>query len=254
MNTRALIVDDEPLAIQLIESHVSKFDFIEVAGKCKNAFQAINILRKEKIDLLFLDINMPEISGLEFLKSLPNAPYVIITTAYREYALEGFDLNVVDYLLKPISFDRFLKAINKFCERYEKRNTNASDTVFKQVFNNFVYIPDGKIVYKVFLSDILYLEGFGEYVKIHLPGKTILSREAMHEFESLLPDDEFIRIHKSYIVPASKISAFSNISVFLKELELPIGRTYKEAVICTLNYRQQKVASSNQDKPKLNLD
>lgn len=236
MNTRTIIVDDEPLAIQLIESHVSKFDFIDVIATCKNAIQAINILRKEKIDLIFLDINMPEISGLEFLKSLPNAPYVIITTAYREYALEGFDLNVVDYLLKPVSFDRFLKAINKYCERQEKKNFSSNETAPSKTPEKFIYIQDGKIIHKVYLSDILYLEGYGEYVKIHLPEKTILSRQALHEYENILPKDEFLRIQKSFIVSIAKINAFSSISVFINETELPIGRTYKENVAQRLGF------------------
>jgi len=235
MNTRCIIVDDEPLAIKLIKSHVSKFDFIEIAAECKNAIQAIDLIRKENVDLIFLDINMPKITGLDFLKSLPHPPYVIITTAYREYALDGFDLDVVDYLLKPISFERFLKAINKYCERQEKKAHDNKEQS-SQSIKKFIYVQDGKTIFKIYHKDILYLEGYGEYVKIHTNQKTYLSRETMHEYESKLQDDQFIRTHKSFIVSIPQINAFTSTTVIIKGIEIPVGRTYKDNVMSLLNY------------------
>ncbi|MBU1011979.1 MAG: LytTR family DNA-binding domain-containing protein [Bacteroidetes bacterium] len=239
MKTKCIIVDDEPLAIKLIKSHVSKFDFIEVVGECKSAIQAIDVLRTVNIDLMFLDINMPKITGLEFLKSLPHPPYVIITTAYREYALEGFDLNVVDYLLKPISFERFLKAINKYCERLAK-NINLETTVSdSEIKKTFIYVQDGKTIHKINLDDILYFEGYGEYVKIHTIQKTYLSKETMHEYESNLHINHFIRTHKSYIASINKINAFTSTTILIQDKEIPIGRSYKESVNQTIAYSKK---------------
>jgi DNA-binding LytR/AlgR family response regulator len=239
MKTRCIIVDDEPLAIKLIKSHVSKFDFIEVAAECRSAVQAIDVLRNVNVDLMFLDINMPQITGLEFLKSMPHPPYVIITTAYREYALEGFDLNVVDYLLKPISFDRFLKAINKYCDRQEKKTKIDTIEPDEKLRSSFIYVPDGNTVHKINLEDILYFEGYGEYVKIHTLKKTYISKETLHDYESTLKVKQFTRVHKSYIVSIAKINAFTSSTIIINDNEIPIGRSYKESVLQTLGYSKK---------------
>lgn len=241
MNTRCIIIDDEPLAIKVIKSHVSKFAFIEVVAECKNAMQAVDILRKENIDLMFLDINMPQVTGLEFLKSIPHPPYVIITTAYREYALEGFDLNVVDYLLKPISFERFLKAINKYCDKQEKSTGANGKETNKYESSPIFHVQDGKTIYKVHLNKILYLEGFGEYVKVHTAEKTYLSRKPMHEYEKLLPKNEFVRTHKSYIISIPQVTGFTTTSVLINGKEIPIGRTFKDTVLESLDYSKEDV-------------
>lgn len=225
--TKCLIIDDEPLAIKLIRSHLTKLDSFEIAGECKNALKAIEFLKKEKIDLMFLDINMPEITGIDFLKSIPDPPYVIITTAYREYAIEGYDLDVVDFLLKPISFERFLKAINRYCNR-TRTTTKKQNTSHDQAGNKYVYVQDGKNIFKLLYEDVLYLEGYGEYVKVITPGKTYLVRESLTEFENKLSPDSFLRIHKSYIVNIQKITGFSSIHVLLKDIELPVGRIYRD--------------------------
>ncbi|MRS02455.1 response regulator transcription factor, partial [bacterium] len=199
MKTRCLIIDDEPLAIKLIKTHLSKLDSFEVAGECSNALKAVEFLKREHIDLMFLDINMPEITGLDFLKSLPNPPYVIITTAYREYAIDGYDLDVIDFLLKPISFERFLKAINRYCNRSNPFHKNANGhTSAPEAMQ--VFIQDGKNIYKIQYTDLLYLEGFGEYVKVVTVSKTHLVRDSLSDFEQKLHADHFQRIHKSYIV------------------------------------------------------
>jgi DNA-binding LytR/AlgR family response regulator len=237
MKARCLIIDDEPLAIKLIRSHLSKLDSFEIAGECTNALKAVEFLKKEKIDLMFLDINMPLITGLDFLKSLPNPPAVIITTAYREYAIDGYDLDVVDYLLKPISFERFLKAINRYCNRTRKNSRDATDRDSNE--KKHIYIQDGKNLYKLAYDEILYLEGYGEYVKVITAAKTYVVRDSLIEFEQKLAGNTFMRIHKSYIVNLSKVMGFSTMHVLLKNLELPIGRMYREKAISAM--RTEKV-------------
>jgi DNA-binding LytR/AlgR family response regulator len=229
--TRCLIIDDEPLGIKLIKAHLDKLESFEVVGECKSALKAVEYLRTEKIDLIFLDINMPEISGIDFLKTLSDPPYVIITTAYREYAIEGYELDVVDFLLKPISFERFLKAINRYCNRTRtspvKEGNNSDETDEKK----HIYIQDGKNTFKLLYDDIIYFEGYGEYVKVITINKNYLVRDTLAEFEHRLSSDFFLRIHKSYLINIRKILGFSTIHVMLKSNELPIGRVYREKVM-----------------------
>lgn len=231
---RCLIIDDEPLAIKLIRTHLSRLDCFEVAGECRNALKAIEFLRHEKIDLMFLDINMPEITGLEFLKTIPDPPYVIITTAYREYAIEGYDLDVVDFLLKPISFERFLKAINRFCNRTKGATQAMPDNNSVPEQKKHVFIQDGKNTIKLPYDEVDYFEGYGEYVKVITSARTYIVRESLTEFENRLSHDSFLRIHKSYIVNLRKIKGFSTIHVLLKNNELPIGRIYREKAMSAL--------------------
>jgi DNA-binding LytR/AlgR family response regulator len=232
--TRCLIIDDEPLAIKLIRSHLSKLDSFEITGECKNALKAFEFLKKEKIDLMFLDINMPEITGLDFLKSLPNPPYVIITTAYREYAIEGYDLDVVDFLLKPISFERFLKAMNRFCNRTRSSASKSGNNSGDNQEKKYLYIQDGKNIFKLLHEDVYYFEGYGEYVKVITTNKTYMVRDSLTEFENKLAQEHFIRIHKSFIVNIQKITGFSTLHVILKNTELPIGRMYRDKVVAFL--------------------
>jgi len=229
--TRCLIIDDEPLAIKLIRSHLSKLDSFEIAGECKNALKAIDFLKEQKIDLMFLDINMPEITGLEFLKTIPNPPYVIITTAYREYAIEGYDLDVVDFLLKPISFERFLKAINRYCNRTRSTQFKETKNSHEPAEKKYIYIQDGKNIYKLPYDDVVYFEGYGEYVKVITTNKTYTVRDSLTEFENKLSPDSFIRIHKSYIVNIQKITGFSAINVIINHTQLPIGRIYRKKAV-----------------------
>jgi DNA-binding LytR/AlgR family response regulator len=232
--TRCLIIDDEPLAIRLIRTHLSKLDSFEIAGECKNALKAVEFLKKEKIDLMFLDINMPEITGIDFLKTIPNPPYVIITTAFREYAIEGYDLDVVDFLLKPISFERFLKAINRYCNRTRSPATKSGNDTGERQEKKHLYIQDGKNIFKLPHEDVFYLEGYGEYVKVITTNKTYMVRDSLTDFENKLSTDNFIRIHKSYIVNIQKITGFSTIQVILLNTELPIGRIYRDKTLSAL--------------------
>lgn len=218
------IIDDEPIAIGIIRHYLDKLDGFEVKGSFEDPLEAFQALKKEPVDLIFLDIQMPGLSGLEMLKALSHKPAVILTTAHREYALDGFELDVVDYLLKPIEFQRFLKAIDKFIERQNKVPPAALNP------------PEASILVRanrksilVRLSDILYIEGLKDYVRIVLPGQSLLTKELIGDIEQRLPAGQFFRIHRSFIVPRDKIDAFTAMDVEIGKYEIPIGRTYKEA-------------------------
>ena len=232
MKTKCLIVDDEPLARDLIRSHIEKLENFEVVAECGDAIKAFQSLRENNVDLIFLDIQMPQISGIEFLKTLKHPPRVILTTAFREYAIEGFDLDVVDYLLKPITFERFLKAINKFyqdsVEEYQPLSSGNSNHNGEELF---IYVKENKKVVKIFLQDILYIEGLSEYVQIYTSKKKIITKTSMSNMEEKLPEDNFLRIHKSFIVSLDKIEAFTASSIEVKGKEIPIGRSYKNNVL-----------------------
>jgi DNA-binding LytR/AlgR family response regulator len=239
MKTRCLIIDDEPLARDLMRNHISKLDNFEIVGECSDAMKAMQKLRDTKVDLMFMDIQMPQITGFEFLKILKNSPKVIITTAYREYAIEGFELDVVDFLLKPITFERFLKSVNKYFEQVEEENAPAP------IINGnspdeepFIYVKENKRVIKVNLDEILYIEGLSEYVQIYTDKKKIITKTSLTNLEEKLPDNGFLRIHKSYIVSTSRIEAFTPHSIEVPGKELPIGRSYKNAVLSMLQLNE----------------
>jgi len=237
MKTRVMIVDDEPLAIKLVESHIAKLENLEIVARCTNAMEAFDVLREKKVDLLFLDIQMPQITGIEFIKTLKNPPKVIITTAYRQYALDGYELDVVDFLLKPISFERFLKSINKYYH-YTTNELNVISATSSEipVDSSYMDVRENKKVIRVYLKDIRYIEGLNEYVGIHTPERRIVTKCSLTKIEDKLPSDRFLRIHKSFIVPLSKIQAFTSTTVEIDSRELPIGRSYKSIVLKTLNY------------------
>ncbi|MEE4197083.1 MAG: response regulator transcription factor [Bacteroidales bacterium] len=234
MNTRCLIVDDEPLAIKLIKNHLNNLDDFSVLGEARNALEALKILENHKIDLIFLDINMPKITGIELLKSLQNPPRVIIISAHKEYAIDGFDLDVVDYLLKPISFDRFLKAVNKYkmtiqqAETGERNNSNNSS-------DGIISIKNNKKIHNIKHEDILYVESLREYVKIHTTGDTIMVKCALNKIEESLPADLFIRIHKSFIIAIKKVELFTATYAEINKQKIPIGRNFKSNTIKTLS-------------------
>lgn len=233
MKTKCLIIDDEPLARDLMRSHIEKLDNFEICAECGDAMKALQELHNHKVDLMFMDIQMPQITGIEFLKTLKNPPKVIITTAYREYALEGFELDVVDFLLKPITFERFLKSVNKFYQSVQDdipapqamAGTNGKSD------ETFIYVKENKKVLKVHLNEILYIEGLSEYVQIYTTDKKIITKTSMTHMSEKLPDSGFMRIHKSFIVSLSKIEAFTSTSIEVPGKELPIGRSYKNAVL-----------------------
>lgn len=227
MKYKYLIIDDELLARKLIQSHASKIDWLEEVGVCSSAIEAHNLLKKTSVDLLFLDIQMPELTGLEFIKTLRQPPAIILTTAYREYAVDAFEFDVLDYLLKPISFERFLKSLDKFIatRTFEKANT------LDVVKHTPIYIKADRKTYPVLSSDILYLESLDNYVKVYLQDRALITHETISSFEEKLPTDLFVRIHRSFIVNKKHISAWSSENVNIHNKELPFGRAFKQLAI-----------------------
>lgn len=232
MKIKCLVVDDEPLAIRLIEKHIAKIDNLEVVATCNTALKAFEILNLQKIDLMFLDIKMPNITGIEFLKNLKNPPKTILTTAYRDYALEGYDLGVVDYLLKPITFERFFKAVDKFL------STNTANIEVKtkeSVPDEFILVKSGIKNYKINTNDIICIESLKDYIKINMTGdKNITSKYKIGDIQQELNQDNFLRIHRSFIINTSKITAFTLNEIEVGGIEIPIGASYKEDVLLYL--------------------
>lgn len=233
MKTKCIIIDDEPLAIDLMRNHIEKLENFEIVAECSDAMKAMQVLRSHPVDLMFMDIQMPQITGIEFLKTLKHPPKVIITTAYREYALEGFELDVVDYLLKPITFGRFLKAVNKYYQISQDEQQVGLPSALPAVQNDdsFIYVKENKKVIKVHIDEIVYVEGLSEYVQIYTEKKKVITKTSLANMEEKLPDAGFMRIHKSFIVSLSKIEAFTSSSIEVRGKELPIGRSYKNSVL-----------------------
>lgn len=220
---RCLVVDDESFAIEGIVNHISKIDFLEVTATCSSALEAREVLRQKEIDLMFLDINMPDLTGLEFLESLDQAPLTILTTAYSEYALDGFRLNVVDYLLKPISFQRFFQAVEKSITTFQSRISQKDDNLPSEM-----YIRQGDSFIKITWEDILYVESMQNYLKLHFSDKSYTIHQTMSSLEELLPKDAFFRIHKSYLVNVSHIELVSGGRIYVKGKELPLSKHRRE--------------------------
>jgi DNA-binding LytR/AlgR family response regulator len=228
MKIRSLIIDDEPLAQRVIERYLLDVPSVEVAGKCSNALDALEILEEQKIDLVFLDINMPKLSGLEFLRSLKHPPLVIITTAYAEYAIQGYELNVVDYLMKPFSMERFLKAIQKAEELLRPQlHTTRKGHAEGQKEDQFIFVKSSKKTYRLNLNDILYIEALGDYVKIYTTDRMIISYQSMKNLETVLSPKQFPRIHKSFIVSLARIDLIEGNQVKMKDRYIPIGTNFK---------------------------
>lgn len=230
MKVKCLLVDDEPLAIQLIQKHIDQLDSFEVAGTCGNAIKALEVLRSTQVDLLFLDIKMPQISGIDFLKTLKNPPAVIITTAYREFAIEGYDLDLIDYLLKPITFDRFFKAI----ERYLRLNNQSSPTLLPPSDQQFIYLKSGGKFHKLNIDEVLYIESLKDYVVAHCIGNNITAKYKISDLEAELQGKGFLRIHRSYLINLKKVTAFTTYDIEIGNTEIPIGASYKEYVFKAL--------------------
>lgn len=226
MKIKCMIVDDEPLAQRVLEKYINSLDSLELVKNCKNGLEALSYLHQNRVDIIFLDIKMPELSGLEFLKTLNHAPYIIITTAYSEYAIKGYEYAVVDYLMKPIPFERFLQAVNKVID---KRDTNYNRSIASSDnnSNDFIFLKSDKINHKVFFSEIQYVEGCGNYIKVYTDDKMLIVSERMTNIENILPDKLFFRIHKSYIVSIKKIDQVMGNKVKIGDKVLPIGNFYK---------------------------
>ena len=231
---RCLIIDDEPPARVILKKHIAEVESLELAGDCSNAVEAVAFLQQHPVDLLFLDIQMPHILGTSFIRTMKNPPKVIFTTAFRKYAVEGFDLNAVDYLLKPIGFERFLQAVNKVLQLNitVKENEPVAAT---EPSHPFLYFRVDRKMVKIFLDDILFLESMKDYIKIFTKTKTIITKQPISSLEELLPAEAFIRIHRSFIVAINKIDSFNAETIEIGKNEIPIGRIYKNEVTKILN-------------------
>jgi len=233
MVINCLIVDDEELALNVLEKYISTLPSLRLAGKCENALDAITFLHKNQVDLLFLDLNMPELGGLDMLKTLSDPPLVILTTAYSEFALESYEFGVVDYLLKPIKLERFIKAVNKavgllrsYQPAGQESNTDKSGSIF---------VKEDHITYQISWEHILYIEAYGNYLKVYTTDKTYVTRDTMMHVEELLSESQFLRVHKSFLVNLSKVSRMAGNVLYIGETELPVGTTYKNQLVSRLN-------------------
>ena len=231
MKLKCIIVDDEPLSITIIKGYLKKIPFIEVISDFTSALPVLNFLEYNSIDLIFLDIEMPELSGIELIKKLNINPRIIFTTANKKYAIESFDLNIDDYILKPVSFERLLKSTNRVYENICKEQLLKH----KEQAQDFIYLKENKKMVKVYYKNILYLESLKDYVKVVTSCKTVLTKQLLSNFEKKLNPKNFIRIHRSYIVAFDKIDAYSLSGVDIGKTEIPIGRKYKESVIKILD-------------------
>ncbi|KGL61900.1 LytR/AlgR family response regulator transcription factor [Polaribacter sp. Hel1_85] len=225
-----VIVDDEPVAREILTSFVAKIPKLKLVKSCKNAMEAFEILNQQKVDLFFLDINMPDVSGLSLAKSINKNSKIIFTTAYREYAVDGFDLQAVDYLLKPIAFDRFLQAVNKFFETkiVTKPSLDIEETLVK---NNYIFVRSDRKMVKVVFDEILYVESLSDYIKIYTKENVLVTRETISNLEMKLPSLQFLRIHRSYIINIDKTDSYTNEFIEINKNAIPISRTYKENVL-----------------------
>ncbi len=226
MKLRCLLIDDEPPALKVLANYIASISGLEIVGQCRNAIEALDVLKHKTVDVIFLDIKMPRIIGTEFLRNLAHPPKVIFVTAYREYAVDGFELDAVDYLVKPVSFERFFKAITKLNRLMGQETT----TVTAEIMNPsaFVYLKVDKDMKKIFVNEIEFIESWKGYVMVFLAGgKHFLVKQSITAMENLLSEHKFMRVHRSYIVSLSKIAGYNGLSVQLAEKEIPIGRLYK---------------------------
>nr|MBC7612814.1 response regulator transcription factor [Pseudopedobacter sp.] len=221
-----IAVDDEPLALKLLQDNISKVPFLKLVSACNDAFEAMKVLQENKIDLVFIDIQMPGLTGLQFIGSLENKPLIIFITAYKQYALESYDLSVVDYLVKPVALDRFIKACNRAKELHELK------TIKQQPFAEYFFLNVDYSQVKVTFDDIIWIKSLGDYLRINLKSTTtpLIVRTSLKAIETELPPNKFIRIHKSYLIAIAEITAVRKNSVFIKEMELSVGETFRETV------------------------
>ena len=225
-----IIVDDESTAREILETYLQKIATVNLVKSCKNVKEALEIISKSQINLVLLDINMPEISGLTLAKVIDKKIKVIFTTAYREYAVDGFDIQAVDYLLKPISYKRFLKAINKFFNLSEN-SISKTPVVLEQAKSDFIFVRSERKMVRINFDEILYIESLSDYIKIYTKEKTVITRETISNMEAKLPNTKFLRIHRSFLIAIGKIETYTNEFVEVNKEELPISRTYKESVL-----------------------
>jgi len=228
MEIKALIIDDEPLAQDVIRQYAERIPDLKITATCNEAICAHKVLQEQEIDLLFLDINMPKLSGISFLKTLTNPPLVIFTTAYSEYALEGYELNAIDYLKKPFSFDRFYKAYSRAQELIQLKKKPEVINENETLNEDFFYVKANKKTIKIKYSDIIYIEGLGDYIKIHFNNEKLVTNLSMKKMLDLLPDNKFYRVHKSFIISLDKIDSVEGNMVSVQGNKLPIGNSFRQ--------------------------
>jgi len=237
MKIKCVIIDDEPIAREIIRDYILKINELEIIAEFNKPTEAIVFLNENKTDLLFLDINMPEINGIDFAKSLSDPPAVIFTTAYREFAANGFELQAVDYLVKPIPFERFLKAVNHYIKLHSKSIEMPASEIREKQEDLFILLKDSKKTHKIYLGDIKYVESDGDYIRFYLQNRKLMIRGSLASMEATLPPELFLRIHNSYMVNLKKVNAVTLNSVEIDGTELPISRSHKERVLKILNIK-----------------
>lgn len=231
MKLRCLLIDDEPPALKVLSNYIYSLKGLEIVGQCKNAIEALEILQQRTVDVIFLDIKMPRILGTEFIKNLSHPPKVIFVTAYREYAVDGFELDAVDYLVKPVSFERFLKAITRL-QRTMGQQVPFETKEYKSNPDAFIYLKVDKDMQRILVDDIMYLESWKDYTKVYLStGKYLLVKHSISSLETLLSEHKFLRVHRSYLVSLIKITGYNGVYVKMQGEEIPIGRLYKQNVM-----------------------
>ncbi len=235
MKLRCLLIDDEPPALKVLQNHIANLPGLEVVGLCKNAVEALDVLHEKTVDLVFLDIKMPKLLGTDFLKTLSSPPKVIFVTAYREYGVDSYELDAIDYLVKPVSFERFVRAITK-AKRVMGHEVIVQTEEYKRNPEAFVYLKVNRHMQKILVEEILYIESWKDYVKVFLTtGKSFLVKQSISSMEHLLSEHSFLRVHRSFMVSIRKISGYNNSSVQLGTKEIPVGRLYKQSVKNTIN-------------------
>lgn len=231
---RCLIVDDEPPARDVLRRYIEAVPSLTLAGECGNGIEAMSFLQQQSVELLFLDIHMPQVKGIDLLKILSHPPKVIFTTAYSEYALEGYNLDIVDYLLKPIQFERFLKAVSKSFQVAKPASSNITSAPGENKKEAFIYVRADRKMVKVFLDDILYVESMKDYIKVFTTNGTIITKQSITSMEAMLPESGFIRTHRSFIASVAKIKSFTYELIEIEKTEIPIGKLYRSQVMKVL--------------------
>jgi DNA-binding LytR/AlgR family response regulator len=225
-----LLVDDEPPALEILRTYIANTPMLHIVGECYHAVEAFQFLQTNEVDLIFLDINMPKLTGTDFLKALERPPKVIFTTAHRDFAVEGFELGAIDYLLKPYSLERFWRAVQRASNTEQKLQLPDKEKTDLEA-EPFLYVRSDRKMVKVLINDILYIESLKDYLKIFFPGKQIVTKQTITSLEAMLPEENFVRIHRSFIVPLAKIESYTQNSVFIGAAEIPVGPLYRQSFL-----------------------